>query len=325
VKPSETDDPGSRAVREVAAALAHVQESAGCPAPEDLAGFAEGLLDRRRRERVEAHLAACSDCRGVVSTLLQAGPAEAVRRRQVPVRWWLAAALLLVGLGAMLWPRGGSPVRTLTVAAADLRRTVPDLFGDFAPLDDGELAARPPAVRDADSVRWIHPSANGLIRDGRPRLVLAAEGLSGRSFRLEVEQAVDGTPFGAADGELAPSGGSGDRLAADWPVAAALPPGQSFALRLVVATATGQRTLERIVTTAPAAAVTKYYAAARAIADRHPGDLGALLRAHLALRARFLADAETAAADFRARRPAEPAATPLQRHVAAWLGLPEPE
>lgn len=158
-----------------------------CPEADLLAAFAEGRLLAFELATVEAHVAACEECREAVALLMEAETAPAAGEESVPVRWtapppsrwsWsrgfaaAAGILVLAGLaGWVLWRDGTEPGppgtdARLVAAAADLRRSDPGLFSGFAPLSAAELAASPPVVRSGGPVKALSPA--GTVLATRP-------------------------------------------------------------------------------------------------------------------------------------------------------------
>jgi putative zinc finger protein len=108
------------------------------PTAEELAAYIDGTLEKAEAKRITEHLASCEECYSVYAETLQfqleSEPVEAGKvvqfptHKQSPVRWWYAAAALLVlglGLGWYLFQTAVvGPAPTLQVADA-----VPDLKG----------------------------------------------------------------------------------------------------------------------------------------------------------------------------------------------------
>ena len=104
-----------------------------CPSPEELAALAEGRLDERRREEVEAHLEGCRDCFevlvGAARFQLEEGPAEvSAPMVRFPARRWpryaaalAAAAALLLAVAVLLRQSGNKPASSVP----ELSRTTP--------------------------------------------------------------------------------------------------------------------------------------------------------------------------------------------------------
>ncbi len=104
------------------------------------AGFVEGALDEPTRARVLEHLSWCAACRAWVAELSDALSVHAVARKRAPPWRWLAAAVVLIAVGALLMKRGGGKLDdgTLSAAASLLRASDPEIFGEFRPLDAPE-------------------------------------------------------------------------------------------------------------------------------------------------------------------------------------------
>jgi tetratricopeptide (TPR) repeat protein len=96
----------------------------GCPAPEDLAAFADGRLTRAQRAHIELHLADCGTCREVVADTVL------LSNKSLGSFWAQPRKRMLAGGGAVL-----ALAASLVVAA----RVQPDLLpfdrdGDYAQL-----------------------------------------------------------------------------------------------------------------------------------------------------------------------------------------------
>lgn len=116
-----------------------------CPDSESLAAYLDGQLFPEQRERLEEHLAGCTECSSVIADSVRAGVvvARAVEPRQplasvaaAAVAVLAGAALLAATLGWQPWNRDLR--RPLVAATTEARPVVPRLTGGFrwAPLGE---------------------------------------------------------------------------------------------------------------------------------------------------------------------------------------------
>ncbi len=124
-----------------------------CPSPEELAALAEGRLDERRREEVEAHLEGCRDCFevfvGAARFQLEEGPAEgSAPVARFPARRWpryaaalTAAAALLLAVAVLLRSPGNKPESSVP----ELARTTPAAKPPEAPEPPARRSETMPA------------------------------------------------------------------------------------------------------------------------------------------------------------------------------------
>ena len=158
-----------------------------CLDPSLLAGFLGKSLTPWERAQVEFHLARCAECLATVAALA-VDDAEIVdeplgrSRLQIQrrARRWLpalaAAALLLAACVAwMLTTRTPPAPATLrarvNAIAASMRAEAPELVGDLTPLSNEELAAAPTPVERGGLVVHL---PRGLELDVRPGFLGAA-------------------------------------------------------------------------------------------------------------------------------------------------------
>ncbi len=274
-----------------------------CPDASVVAGLVEGALLDDEGERVAAHAALCPACREAIVVLAEAGegdvrsraprPAPAPRarprpRRLPPRRLVAIAALVLVGVGALALlahaptesdAHAGTDARLLA-AARDLASADPGLFARFTPLThDERTAAR--GVRERGGLVLLGPRE--VVLSDRP--AFRWETVPG-STRYEV------TVLGADDRPIWTRAATGTSLPYpdDEP---ALEAGTRHAWALSTQGVLGGRTESRATFTVASPDQADAFARARrAITDRAPADLAALLCAHWALRHGLLDEAE---------------------------------
>jgi hypothetical protein len=175
--------------------LAPIDGPDGCPEPDALAQYVEGLLGGRRRFALDAHLPVCDRCRSLVAALARAGlvaegavaAAHEDTLRTLPrlPRWipFVAAASILAALLAFAFPSRapGSPDTDarLVAVAARLATERPDLFAGFRPLNGRERTAGELEVQRG-GVELMSPS--GVTVETRPTFEWAdIDGASGYS------------------------------------------------------------------------------------------------------------------------------------------------
>jgi CHAT domain-containing protein len=109
------------------------------PTVETMTAFSEGTLSRPELAIVTQHLAACEDCRVMVSETAQFEREEEHRRtneRRIPLKWWgvaaAAAGILIISLALTKgFGREQSPVAILLDAAPREHRTVEPRLAGF--------------------------------------------------------------------------------------------------------------------------------------------------------------------------------------------------
>ncbi len=266
-------------------------EAGPCPDTNELVRMAEGVVLSQERARLEAHLARCGTCRGVVAAVagLQSDrrlAGDGSRRRLA--RLATVAALLVAAMTLLLlWLRrdlerrvGADSDRALLAAAAELVRLEPDHFAGFAPLLHRERLA-PGQTLQRGGVALLAPV--GKVIDERPALRWEdAVGVS--EWQVSVLRA-DGTPLwsGRATGSL---------LA--WPAEQTpLAPDAMCLCEVVGEGAAGREEARASFSRAAPAEVAALHAARASIESLTP-HLRALLFAQFALRQGFLAEAEAA-------------------------------
>jgi len=106
----------------------------GCPAPETLAAFAEGKLERREIAAILEHLVTCDSCKRALQTANEEVVAE--QRPGFRTATWLAiaAATALIFITVpLMWNRGATPAaRLVALAPQSERLTEARLSGGFA-------------------------------------------------------------------------------------------------------------------------------------------------------------------------------------------------
>src|SRR5262245_29333627 len=161
-----------------------------CPDPEALAAWLDRGVDAAERAQIEAHLAACEDCRFVVAGVLEtqsavpearpvatvAGATSSARVVPFPPRkaMWgtvsvlAAAAVLMLAVDVPLrwWPAGGgadSKLADLAAAVRDERTVEARLTGGFS---HGPMrAAKRSGGSSAASDNWSLLATAGKIRE----------------------------------------------------------------------------------------------------------------------------------------------------------------
>lgn len=298
-----------------------------CPDPVLLVAWAEARLEDERRERVEAHLAACEPCRELA--LLQrteTGVGDEVpaatrrpatilpfRRRPLVAALLAVAAVVVVGVGVVRLlgrdePGTPGPARDrLMAAAGEAARAHAELLGGFTPLSADELAGgAPPALRGGLSI--VRPADHVL----RPPTRLAWTAVPGATTYHVTVLAPDGTVRWTIDTP---------ETSLDWPSDRdALVPGTRGVLEVTCDAVLGRAEGRRAFVVADAAAARAFEDAARRLGERAP-DLAALLRAHLALRRGFVEEAEAAAEAHLAGAPTDADARRLLDHARRRLGV----
>jgi len=275
-------------------------EAGPCPDENVLAAFAEDRLPGRTRETVERHLARCDPCRGVCRELVRdaaGAPGLIVRRgfRRFTLAVAAAAALLVSTVTLLrLLDRPSGTEEALWASTRNAARARADLFpSGVIPFTEAErLAGGSGVSRSGGDPVPIHPA--GRILETRP------------AFRWE--SAGDGTATvtlaDAAGRRLwqrsTPSSGGRATLAYP-PDEPALAIGAGYAWEVEVrgdlgTGASGPRVFE----VSPRAWFDERAAAIEAASD--PA-VRLLVRAHWALRERFLAEAEAAARSFHEAHP----------------------
>jgi|GEM_PF-6663247 len=148
-----------------------------CPDPEELARYMDGAVDETERDRIEAHLADCPDCReaaAVAARALRTLPEAATGRRPAAFRWPAAAAAAVLLAAVWVLSREGHPPEPAVqppptpVAAAD--RALPplagpgpeavntasglELAGGFIAASNDSAVSSLCVQADGDTVRW---------------------------------------------------------------------------------------------------------------------------------------------------------------------------
>jgi hypothetical protein len=111
-----------------------------CEPDEVLAAFVDGRLNDAERARVVSHLADCSRCREVVSSVVIAERKDESRRKPSGGRWFVpglaAAAAIVVGVGILsltrLRPAPPGDGAVLVEAVGNQRTIEPRIAGGFA-------------------------------------------------------------------------------------------------------------------------------------------------------------------------------------------------
>jgi hypothetical protein len=308
-------------------------DAGGCPGDHVLATLLDGRLLPAEREVLERHLAGCRECHEVLATLRAAGaplraPAPAAappagRRLRLPI-WLPTAAAAAVVLGALLVPgllraRGG-PEERLVAAARALTAARPDLFGDLRVLGAAERAAPAPSPRrDGAGLALVHPS--GRVLEPRPSFRWRTAAGVG-----EVRITVRG-PAGVLWSAPVPDAGPGaGEVRFPYPEREpALPAGVEGSWQVAGEGLLGPVEETRSFRVATPAERAAWSEAAREIDARAPAAERALLRAQLAIRREYLAEAETAAREALAARPGDALARETLALVLRLLGLPAAE
>jgi hypothetical protein len=259
-----------------------------CPDPSVLAGLAEDRLLPEERQAVEEHVAICPKCLEVVGVLVRQARPPVARK---PARVWflLAAACVIavLALGIVLVGKGSLPEETdtdavLVAAAEDLARTRPDLFTGFRPLDREErLAARSPVQRGGGPVPLL--PVNTVLKT---RPVFTWEGIA-PAEKVEVSL------LRAGRGTLWKRAARGTELAYPDDVAA-LEAGVRYVWKISCSGVLGREEARRAFRVASLTDRRTFQEAVRIIDEEVPVETRLLLRAHLAIRRGFLAEAERA-------------------------------
>jgi hypothetical protein len=129
---------------------------------ETIAAFVDGGLDADERQRAEAHLLVCDECRGLAaSTSRLATPTESARARPWLVAGGLAAA---AGIVLLLMPAPPAPDTAPRTREAEPIRNPASAFRAHSPADGV------PVRRDSVVFRWA-----ALGSDATYQLTLSSE------------------------------------------------------------------------------------------------------------------------------------------------------
>lgn len=291
------------------------------PSADALAGLAEGLLPEEGRAAIEHHLAVCSECRAIAADLAGRGSVEvgAATAARGAGRWlpWAAAALVLIGVGAMLlWRRDGAgparpgedPDRLLRASAKALAEARPDLFAEFTPLDRAARTAPHSAALRGDVA--LH-GPRGTVLTGRPAFRWAAVG---RATRCTLTlRGSDGAAvwMRQVEGTVAP-------FPAD---AQELPPGSTWQWSIAGKRAAGPFEGSLGFHVASETEAARFAEVRRELLARVPAAQAEVLWAQWAAQAGLLEEAERALVGHLAAHPADPLGTETLDYVRARLGI----
>lgn len=280
-------------------AAAAALDAGPCPDTNELVRMAEGVALPQERGRLEAHLARCSTCRGVVAAVAglqnDRRPAGDGAHRRLARLATVAALLVAAMTLLLLWllrdlerRTGLDGDRALLTAVAELVRLEPAHFAGFVPLLHHERIA-PGQTLQRGGVALLAPV--GKVIEGRP--ALRWEDAAGvRDWQVSVLQA-DGTPLWSGHKSGRTSGQRVDPQLA-WPAEQpALAPGALCLCEVVGEGAAGREEARGSFNRADPAEVEALFAARASIEHLAP-HLSAVLFAQLALRRGFLAEAEAA-------------------------------
>jgi hypothetical protein len=282
--------------------------------------MAESVALPEERAALEAHLARCGPCRGIVAAVAglhidgrSAAPPSRGRRLRVAV----VAALLVVATTLVLlwWLRElerrvvVDPDRALVAAAAELVRQEPGLFADFAPFLHRERLAPSPTLQRG-GVALLAPI--GKVGDERP--LLRWERVAGvDEWQVSVLQA-DGTPLWT---------GSTAETQHAWPESQPAPLAGSTCLCEVVGQGAAGRAVARGSFVLAERSEVEALRAARAAIERLAPQDRAVLFAQFSLRRGFLAEAEVALRARLSEKPDDTLAVETLLHVLEQLGARE--
>jgi hypothetical protein len=297
--------------------------SGPCLGDDDLLAWTERRLPEARAEVVEAHLAACADCRALTDTLgadLAALGASAGGGGRLLLSWLplAAAAAILVGVAAYLLVEHGSAPgapdvdQRLVATAADLAKSDPALFGGFRPLTAEERRAGALAAERGDG-RVLAPA--GTSDETRPQFRWAFAGFV---------DAVTVTVLAADGRTLLKREAAAGTSALDWPSdVPALAAGATYVVKLFARSVDASVGAARTFRVASAEEARRHADAVARIRARAPAHLADLLVAHLALRAERLLEAQRAA-EAAVKAGGGNVAQETLAHVLRRLGWVEP-
>ncbi len=277
-----TDDPISSEILE--RLLSSGPADGPCLDADAVAALAEGRLCGDRRTAAMRHVASCADCRSwVADTAESLDDGRVVVRRWRPAMAAAAAAALVAALG--WWAvRASAPAspREMVVAAADrMRDGHADVFGEFRPLTNAELAEPGPDA-ERGGMTLVTPAMSFI--EGRPvfawQPVAAATGyaVSARDEDGAVLFELESSEPRLAYPQALPPIASGTRFV--WKVTARGPMGE----------VRGSRAARRL---GDEEAV-RYRRGLELLRADAPGRDGAILAAHWAIRFGLLAEAREA-------------------------------
>jgi hypothetical protein len=311
-----------------------------CPDPDSLAGFFEQRLLGRERAVIEAHLAACGDCRGLLWDLSRAAggaPALGSATRSMGLRLdgpfgrrWAAAAILLLAVAAGLWRWVGRGAESDPDLAALVRASLAALAVEDAGVPQGfevpSIAdlSRPssPLMRGQGGLRLLAPREAVLEAPGE---ILWSGALGAASFELLVLDGEGRRRFLAEirGDALARRGPDGDLVLA-WPVDAQPAPGDApWTLRLRARAPAGELEAHSVFRILDAEEARRHREAAARLVARLQGPACDLALAHLALARGLFAEALPHARAAVSKAPSDAFARATLWHVLDRLASPE--
>ena len=196
--PDSPDDPLDRLLRRSLGADDQVRPDV-CPAPDLLAAFGDGRLDRRERQRIERHASTCARCARVLALAAAADPAPTAAagtsgsiwrawRWAVPVATAATVAGLLIVNGREQVERAGAPpasdarssrpadaARQQEAVAPRTPETQIEAQGEgrlgqtrkTAPLPEPPSLEAPAAVSPSEAAAGERPAADAVAEERR--------------------------------------------------------------------------------------------------------------------------------------------------------------